>query len=264
MQNVLEEFNAAFAKIRLAGVVHGTADGTPTEQEVRAVYLFDRKNGRIARINIAAREKRSIGGATPGLDATARLQIKLEPAPADSPLNDTVIASATRARRPANDVLYESPAQGLRLVHDRQWFITSQSREGVTFRRIDQGDVVAQCTMTTLPRKTPGQVPLQQFQSDIVQSLGRSFGEMVSARQWVNSKGYYCYAVTARGAVESVPIEWHYYLVAHESGQRASLAVTIEGPKVEQLGQADRALVEAIELFQPVPRAARAGTAAVK
>jgi hypothetical protein len=263
MQSVLEEYNAAFAKIRLAGVVEGTADGTPTEQEVRAVYLFDRKHGRITRMNIAAREKRSIGGATPGLDATARLQIKLEPAPADTPLNDTVVATATRARRPANDVLYESPAQGLRLVHDRQWFITSQSREAVTLRRIDQGDVVAQCTITTLPRKAPGQVPLQQFQNDIAQSLGRNFGELVSARQW-NSKGYFCYAVTSRGAVESVPIEWHYYLVAHESGQRVSLAVTIEGPNVERLARSDAALVEAIELFPPTPQAAAATTPTLK
>ena len=79
VQSVLDEFNANFAKVRLAGDVQGTADGAATEQEVRGVYLFDRKLRRITRLNLAVREKRSIGGATPGLDAVAKVQIKIDP-----------------------------------------------------------------------------------------------------------------------------------------------------------------------------------------
>ena len=67
VQSVLEEFNASFAKVRLVGVVHGVADGAATEHEVRGVYLFDRRLRRITRLNLAVREQRSIGGATPGL-----------------------------------------------------------------------------------------------------------------------------------------------------------------------------------------------------
>jgi len=72
VQSVLEESNASFAKIRLAGVVNGTADGAATQQEVRGVYLFDRRLKRITRINLAVRERRSIGGATPGLSPARR------------------------------------------------------------------------------------------------------------------------------------------------------------------------------------------------
>ena len=267
MESVLEEFNASFAKIRVAGVVHGTADGTPTEQEVRAVALFDRRLGRIARLNIAAREKRSIGAATPGLDAVARLQIKLEPAPAATELTDAAIAAAARTRRAANDVLLEVPGMGIRLVHDRQWFLTAQNRQAVTLRRLDRGDVVGQCTITALAPKSPGQQgPLEQFQRDIVQSLGPNFGEMVSSRQWMSSRRHYCYGVIARGTVQEVPIEWHHYLVAQETGHRVSVAVTIQGGQAARLGQADRALVEALELFPPVqtPVQAAAPAATVK
>jgi hypothetical protein len=253
MQSVLEEFNASFAKIRVAGVVHGTADGTPTEQEIRAVALFDRRLGRIARLNIATREKRSIGAATPGLDAVAKLQIKLEPAPADTKLTDAAIAAATRTRRPANDVLLEVPGMGIRLVHDRQWYLTAQNRQSVTLRRLVQGEVVGQCTINALPQKSPGQQgPLEQFQRDVVQSLGPNFGEMVSAGQWLTARRHYCYGVIARGAVQEVPIEWHHYLLANDTGHRVSVAVTIQGGQAERLAQADRAVVEALELFPPV------------
>jgi hypothetical protein len=266
VQSVLEEYNASFAKVRLAGVIHGTVDGTPTEQEVRAVYLFDRKQQRIARINIAAREKRSIGGASPGLDATARLQIKIEPLAGPTHLSDDALNLALRAKHPAADLLYEAPTLGFRAIHDRGWFVASQGREMVTFRRVDQGDVIAQCTISALAPKSAGrQTSLEQFQRDIVLSLGKNFGEMVSARQWTSARGHYCYGVVARGLVEEMPIEWRYYLVAQETGHRVSVAVTIEKPMLERLGKADLVLVEAIELFQPVlPAQAKASTPAVK
>jgi hypothetical protein len=265
VQSILEEFNDAFAKVRLAGVVHGTADGTPTQQEVRVVYLFDRRAGRIARANVAVREQRSIGGATPGLDAVAKMQMKVEPIATSSRLTDEVVASARRAKRPASDVLLEAPGLGFRMIHDRQWYITSRDREQMTLRRIDHGDFITQCTITSLPPKSAGrQTSLEQFQRDIIYSLGQSFGEMVSTRQWQNARGHYCYAVVVRGFVEEVPIQWHYYLVAQESGHRITLAVTTAGQMVDRLGQADRALVEAMELFQPVPTGSTTAQATTK
>ena len=79
VQSVLDSWNENFAKIRLAGVVHGTADGAAIEQEVRGVYLFDRRLHRVTRLNLAVREERAIGGATPGLDAVAKLQVTIDP-----------------------------------------------------------------------------------------------------------------------------------------------------------------------------------------
>jgi hypothetical protein len=257
VQSVLEEFNASFAKVRLVGVVHGTADGAATEQEVRGVYLFDRRLRRITRLNLAVREKRSIGGATPGLDAVAKLQITIEAVDSVPELNDTAIAAATNGKlTPPRDLVLESPAMGFRIQHDRNWFVTSKQRENVTLRRVDGSDLVAQCTLTMLPPKSAGrQTTLEQFQKDIVYTLGKGFGELVSTRQWQNAHGHYCYEVVARGNVDQVPVEWHYYLVARESGHRISAAVTIEGPMVERMSDIDRQLIQGLELFPPQPAA---------
>jgi hypothetical protein len=254
VQSVLDEFNPSFAKVRLAGDIHGTADGAATQQEVRGVYLFDRKLRRITRLNLAVREKRSIGGATPGLDAVAKVQIKIDALETSPRLSDEVVAKTTSAARtPLRDLLYESKTLGFRVKHDRQWYVTAEGREAVTFRRVDGGDMVAQCTLTALPPKSAGrQTSLEQFQKDIQFSLGKSFGELVSSRQWQSPAGLYCYEVVARGVVEELPVEWHYYLAAPDSGNRISVAVTIEKPMVERVASADHDLVESLQLFPPV------------
>jgi hypothetical protein len=255
VQSVLEEFNDNFAKVRLAGVVHGTADGAATEEEIRGVYLFDRQQRRITRLNLAVREKRAIGGATPGLDAVAKLQITIDPLRHVPQLNDEEIARATKAARtPARDLLYESTTMGFRVEHDRQWFMTSEQRESVILRRVDRSDLVAQCTLAVLPPKSAGrQTTLEQFQKDVVYSLGKDAGQLISARQWQNQRGHYSYEVVVRGKVDALPIEWHYYLVARDGGHRVTGAVTIEGPLVERVAGADRSLIDGLQLFPPMP-----------
>jgi len=257
VKSVLESFNTSFAKIRLAGSVQGTADGAATELEVRAVYLFDRRSKRVAKLNLAVRERRSIGGATPGVDAVAKLQIQVEPIEKSAKLDDAAVAKTTAAtRHPARDLVYESGPLGLRFKHDRHWFVTSERREAVTMRRIDRSDLVAQCTLAALPPKSAGrQTSLEQFQQDVTYSLGKSFGEMVSSRQWQNSAGLYCYELVVRGLVEEVPVEWRYYLLAPESGERVSAAVTLEKPMVDRIGKADRELIESLEIFPRMPAA---------
>jgi hypothetical protein len=266
VQSVLEEYNKSFAKIRLAGTVHGMTDGAATEQEVRGVYLFNRKLGRVVQLNLAVREKRSIGSATPGLDAVAKLQMTIEPAEAPQQLGDEAITQLRRAQRSAKrDLTYEAESLGFRFHHDRQWFVTGEQRKSITLRRVEGGDLVAQCTLTTLPPKSAGrQTSLEQFEKDVIFALGKNFGELVSNRRWQNAAGHYCYAVVARGLIDEVPVEWHYYLVAPESGHRVSAVVTIEKPMVERLGDADLQIVESLQLFPPIPAAETAGPSSPK
>jgi hypothetical protein len=255
VENVLDKFNRDFALVRLAGAVVGTADGSATEMEVRGVYLFDRKLQRITRFNLAVKEKRSIGGATPGLDGVAKLRMNLQPLAASEHLRPATLAALESTNRLRLDMLRLEPAkQGFRVFHDRRWFVTNQGRETTTLRCVDRGDVLAQCTITNLPPKSAGrQTTLDQFERDIRFALKDNFGELVSSRQWTNSFGHHCLEVVVRGTAEEVPIEWHYYLVAPESGHRVSIAVTIQGEMASRFAAADRALVNALEL---VPAAA--------
>lgn len=251
VENVLDKFNHDFALVRLAGTVVGTADGSTTEMEVRGVYLFDTKLGRITRFNLAVKEKRTIGGATPGLDGVAKLRMNVKPLELSPTLSPDTLAALESTNRLRLDTLRLEPKrQGFRVTHDRRWFVTSKEREATTLRCVERGDTLAQCTITSLPSKSAGrQTTLEEFERDIRFALKDNFGELVSSRQWTNSFGHHCLEVVVRGTAEEVPIEWHYYLVAPETGNRVSIAVTIQGEMVNRLAAADRALVNAVELL---------------
>lgn len=251
VENVLDKFNNDFALVRIAGTVVGTADGSATEREIRGVYLFDRKLGHVTRCNLAVKEKRSIGGATPGLDCVAKLKMNLRPIESSPHLTTEKLAKIAANKKLQLDTIRLEPAkQSFRVLHDRRWFVTSHERETTTLRCVERGDTLAQCTITSLPAKSAGnQTTLEQFEQDIRFALKQNFGQLVSSRQWTNSFGHHCLEVVVRGATQEVPIEWHYYLVAPESGPRVSVAVTIQGEMVQRLAAADRNLVNAIELL---------------
>ena len=262
VQNTLDKFNHDFALVRLAGTVVGTVDGSATEMQVRGVYLFDRQLRRVTRFNLAVKEKRSIGGGSPGLDGVAKLRMNVKPIESSPHLPaDTLAALATDKRLPLDAVRLEPPKQGYRLVHDRSWIVTRQTRETTTLRCVDRGDVLAQCTITSLPPKSVGnETTLEEFERDIRFALKDDFGELVSSRQWTNPHGHHCLEIVVRGTAEDVPIEWHYYLVAPDgAGGRVSIAVTIQGEMAGRLADADHKLADALEL---VPMKGSSETAA--
>jgi hypothetical protein len=252
VQSVLEQFNKDYAKVRLAGTVHGTVDGAATEMDVRAVYLFDRAQGRITRLNWAVREQRAIGGATPGVEGIAKLQVKVDPLEHSDHLTDEVVSGLPPADEPAaDDLVYEAAPQGFRIRHDSQWFVTGEERETITLGRVDRTGLVAQCSITLLPPKSADEpTTLEEFQQDIVRSLGKNYGQLVSSKQWTTRHGLHVIEAIVQGKVEDIPVEWHYYLVAPtDGGHRETVAVTIEGEMVKRLGEADRKLVDSLELI---------------
>ena len=218
---VLDKFNAEFALVKVAGTAMGTTDGATTEMDARGVYLFDRKLHRITKFNLAVQEKRSIGGATPGLDSVAKLKMEIKPIESSVNLPEaTIVPLRTAEGKKADMLKLDESKQGYRILHDRQWFITSHERETTTMRRVEQGDIVAQCTITSLPPKSAEhQTTLEEFEKDIRYSLKESFGQLVSSRNFTNAFRHHCYEVVVRGKAEEIPVEWHYYLVAPESGQ---------------------------------------------
>jgi hypothetical protein len=261
VQNVLDKFNHDFALVRLAGTVVGVADGSTTEMEVRGVYLFDRKLARVTRFNLAVKEKRSIGGATPGVDGVAKLRMNVKPITSSEHLPPATLAALESDKNLRVDRLRLEPdKQGYRICHDRRWFDTSHQRESTTLRCVERGDVLAQCTITSLPpQSAANQTTLEEFERDIRFALKDNFGELVASRQWTNSFGNHCLEVVVRGTMEDVPLEWHYYLVAAADpdiqavANRVSIAVTIQGEMVDRLAAADRQLANAVEFVPQKP-----------
>lgn len=253
VHSALKEVTDAVARMELSGKVEGALGGVSTEIEVKAKYRFDLKSKRVDWLGLLVKEQRNIGHVQRGVDAVARLQIRILPkahAPrlADAALEDLALKPTAELRQ----LHHASAESGWQISHDRSWYVIGAHQDLTVMRRIDRGELLAQCNISVLPKIAPDkQVTLAEFQEDVQKALGESFGEFIEAGQWANEADYRVYRVSVRGEASKMPIQWNYYLVTDEHGHRAAFAFTVEEGLVERFGKADEEMVRSFRFLDP-------------
>ena len=251
-------------QIRLAGTVHGTIDGAPTEIELRGAYLFHLQRKRITKFNLAIKEKRSAGDLVPGLDIVAQIKIVVAPAAEADQIDNRLVARAANISRPLRrELVYHDQQRGFRLVHSPSWYIRGEQSDLLSIGYLQEGQMTAHCNISTLPARGEGrQTTLKQFETDVKASIGDRLEKIERVREWTTERGNACLGIVASGKVNGVEVQWRYFLVSAPDKPRVTLAVTVEKSFVETFADADRQLVDslvlgAIEL--PTSTASRAG-----
>jgi hypothetical protein len=232
-------------QLRLAGTVHGTIDGAPTEMELLGAYLFHQDYHRISKFNLAVKESRAASPVAPALEVVAKTSITVVPASAK------VFAQQQPPSNPpqAGVLRYEAARCGCQFLHGQGWYVTAEENDFVALRAIEAGDLIAHCNVTSLPARSAGrETTLEGFEQDVRLALGDNLESVTASTQWTTQQGYDCLGVVARGQAEGVPIEWRYYLIAAPNLPRISLGVTIEQANIEKFDDADRLIVESLEL----------------
>ncbi|NLE37012.1 MAG: hypothetical protein GX621_03210 [Pirellulaceae bacterium] len=249
----LTTIDAKSAMIEMAGRIEGTVNGVKTRLDIKGKCRFDRKTRRIDWFGLLVKEDRDIGPAAPGFDVVARLQVQILPRNESKSLSNAALAGLPlRSNEALVRLIHEPREGGWRFEHDRRWFPTGGDDRFSYLRLIDQGDFVAQCNVVTLKQVEPGkQATLEQFQRDIKESLGDNFGEFVSASERANDQDYRVIRVVARGEVEKLPIVWHCYLIAEQSGRQVAFTFTTEGTLVERLGEMDQQMIASFRFDRP-------------
>lgn len=250
VSNVVDEGNASFVKFQVAGAVHGEVDGAQTEFELRGLGLFDRKHACVTQLNLAVKEKRALGPATPGFTGVAKVNIKRSLVEKDSKMTDAHLAKARQAGAPQTALRLASDKLGFLLDHDRAWFLASESRSTMSLRRVDKSGLVAQATFTRLPSKSAANGPsLDQFEHDVRRALGKSLTELVSSEQWTNQAGCHCLGIVGRGRAEDLELEFRHWLVMPaDGGHSVSITATLALNDMAAVANADRLLADSLEL----------------
>jgi len=263
VSSALMESNKGFARCEFAGAVHGMTNGAERELELRGVYLFDRQLGRITQLNLAIREKRSIGPATRGLDTTAKLRIKLTPVAKSTSLTPARVAQAEKADFALQSLLETSDNRlGFQTLHDTSWFRLGRRGDELAIRRVGPAGLVAHANLAKLPAKAVDTgKSLSKFRADFFASLGENATGLVSDEQWINEHGCRVMTVVAEGEVSGTPMQWRGYQVAppvdSEELHRLALTVAVEKSQLDELGKSDRELVDQIVLLPGTTREAR-------
>ena len=245
-------------QIRLAGTVHGTIDGAPTEMDLRAAYLFHQEKKRITKFNLAIKEKRNASQLVPGLDVVAKVSVIVSPTESETELQNRAQLSNTTASL-STDLSYEAPERGYQFLHDAAWYVIAEQRDRVSLRSLHEGNVTAHCSLTTLPARGEGrETTLEQFERDVREMLGEHLSTVSASTSWTTEQGHNCLGVVAQGETEGIAIEWRHYLIASPDRPRVSMSVTIEQSQLESFGDADRQLVDTLELLEkPVTKTAK-------
>ncbi len=246
-----KEVTGGAAQLELAGTVHGALDGVSTEIELKGRYKFDLKQGRITWFALLVKEKRPIGPVAPGVDVSARLQMKIVPGSDHPALADAALADLQLDPAPEAMLLEFTCTEGrFQFLHDRAWHVVSDNGKSVTLRLMDRGELIAQCNASALATVEPGKrFTLAKFQEDVKSSLDKHFQRFDSAGESENSAGHMTCRVIAAGAVEGLPIQWNYFLVADNEGHQAVFAFTVETELVERFATADKSILATLRFL---------------
>ncbi len=249
--STLEGIERGFARVELAGVVHGALAGVATEIALKCRYYFYIDRGEFASLQLVTRERRAIGYVNPGVDVTARLKMRLDPHRAAAALADDQLQSLRKALELPNQTLvYHSPELGVVFEHGRDWYATAEDREAVVLRQLFRGELIAQCNVSRLPSVKKGKaITLTQFQKDIQKNLGDHFGSFVRANEKTNDRGDLIYRVEAEGTASNVPVQWIYYLLSDSGGRRVATVFTMEQDQVARFGAADEDWVRSLKFI---------------
>jgi hypothetical protein len=240
-----ERMDGPSAIMDVQGQINGSAQGVSSDQRVSAKLRFDTKAKRITWFAMSLQEKRAVGHAHPGLEATVRVQVALQPVTQVPALHDKILADLDlNPTEPARLLEFRSEGGGYELLLDRRWHVLVERDDVSILRFVDRGDLVAQLNISPLPPLESGETfSIVDFQQDIQRALSDRFGEFVTASESKTDTGLHVMRVVTTGVVDTLPIDWVYYHLTDERGQRVSCVSTCESSLSERLGAADQALV---------------------
>ena len=234
------------AMVEVIGDVSGIYLGATTEMTVRAQFQFDLEIKRVNWLGAIIQETRSIGHVGPGLEHTARLQVKISPL--DAPLTLTDAMMTTISTRPNPDVLqlqYDGGRGPWRFSHDRTWYVYQDDPQATVLRKLVNGELVAQCNiadMGTVDVRT--MTTLERFQQDLISGLGNHFGRIAAAEEYEDPRGNRVFKVLLDGMVDDLSLRWIYHLITDSNGRQVVVVFVVEASMLDQFGDADEVLLK--------------------
>jgi hypothetical protein len=250
----LESVDAARARIRLNGVTRGSALGGSGTITVEGFLTFDRRLAGIDQLELSRVEVRQPGPIEAGLDVKSSLSMRRQPVVPPATLGDAALAGVPLEITPEREMLRLSGPDGKStLVHDRHWHLFWVDPKLIVLKRLDQGQVVAQCNIALGPAAAKGrhQDP-NQFRDDIRRALKQRFVEFLGAGEVAgHPAGGFRYKVGVQGREGDFPVVWYYYLLASPEGDQLLATYTLAADHAQAFGEEDLKMIGTLQWSTP-------------
>jgi hypothetical protein len=252
----LEALDADSARVRLTGEIRGAARGGEGTITCDGTFTFNRRANRIDKFTLKRAEVRRAGPVEAGLDLKGTLKVERRSAELPPELSDPALTGI-----PTDDdvqrtlVTYSPPTESYSLLHDRDWHLFWDDARRSIFKRLDHGEVVAQCNLAVGPNAGKGkhQDPAQ-FRDDVKRALGNRFVQFLGEGEVEGAPGgWYRYKVGVQGREGDVGVVWYYYLVASPEGEQLLVTFTLGEAQVKQFGDQDLQLIGSLEWKPAAP-----------
>jgi hypothetical protein len=252
----LEDVKDNKARISVAGTATGIELGAMVKLTVQATCRFDLNAKHITELEWHQKDDREQGPASPASSAettTKLARTALEQTP-DS-LGDVKLVSVPSGFEvppPLQQLEYRDPRNRFELALGRDWQTVSQTDEHLTLRLMEQGDFVAQVTITPWTPDAGGKhMSADEFKEAMARTPGWEMEQELQVGEVPLPKDdeRWVYRISALGKMDGLDVMQNFYLVAGPGGKQVVLLFTMTPKKAQKL--ADRDLSMACSLDFP-------------
>ena len=167
-------------------------------------------------------------------------------------LTDVALVSVPADENPPTPMtqLEYRDAQGrFAFLYPRKWHITAQTKDHLVMRFMEQGDFVAQVTMTPWKKTDKGKhLSAEEFKQTMNNTVGWEPDKELQASEVPAENGRWIYRFSALGQMDGVAAVQNFYLVATPEGEQMILVFTMTPKQVDKLGTHDLSLVGNLEI----------------
>lgn len=258
----LETLEPSEARIHLAGTVRGAVRGAEGTMSVTGDVVFNRLTQTIESVQLSRTEKREPGHVEAAFEFQGELKATRTPVAIPPELSDALVKELPTDDSPALALLrFSPPNASYRLYHDRNWHLFWEDERLAVLKRLDQGEILAQCNVSKGPNAGEGrhQQP-SQFRDDIRKALGSRFAAFIGAGEVTQDTAEgFRYKVAVQGRESDRDILWYYFLLASPAGDQVLVTYTLNLADKDRLGNEDLEMVGSLEWTKP-PAAAGSTT----
>jgi hypothetical protein len=251
----LEEVKDNVARVSVTGTATGIELGAMVKLTVDATYRFDLAHRHLTELAWHQKDDREQGPASPAtsVETTTKLARSAIDEPED--LTDVKLVSVPSGSDVPPPLLaldYTDPKGRFDLSHGRDWQIVGQTDEHLVMRLMEQGDFVAQVTITPWTADaTKKHMSADDFKEAMARTPGWEMDQELQAGEVPvpADDGRWIYRVSALGKMDGLDVMQNFYLVAGADGKQVVLLFTLTPKKAQKL--ADRDLTMACSLDFP-------------